>query len=1677
MKKMLLFLAVFSFFFSLGARAQCDMGIIEGMERHVHDTTFKRLTIDTTWYGSAGYSCVWTFPDGSSHSGLSIEYPFTIAQESIELTFVVTGPGCTSTQMIYPSVPVVFNCAQLFNSNWGDYFGTPRQTGPNANDVAVSVLAPSFGDSSFKINLSLDWGNGHNVFLTRSTDILWSIGGVDDTLNASHYQYAGEYTLHATYHYSYDTLTCPVRSMDFVTIHVGGLPAIPELYGSTTYCAGDTVKLYARDTTLQFHNMFHHPTVAGIMSYWPDYYDPYTFGGYETNSAIYFQWYDKNYNFLSQDTVLVAPNLRVQDSGMYILRAIDGITGRDTQAVIHIVVTGSRLTLDTFAAPTCTATGTLYLNCHRSNDSVAITYIKDGIQQTFTGRTSANGHIHVPGLTEGDYSEIQARFWGDACSSNSISGPYSFHSLPSPVTVSYLRMCAGGSLTLTASSSVSGASYLWQGPGGFTSTQQNPVITTGSTATLQQYSVSITSGICAPSYISVTNVVVSSAPPNVSAAHFNDSVCAGTNFNLSGVVYDYSYLSNSITSSDTTVVNGTMAVRQGSSALTYTVSNLCGTSSFTQTVYVRPTPVLPNITGPTTACIGSMVTYTIATTGGTWSTVGVTAPTDIITDHSFRFKVGASSAINPLTYTKDSGRCRSVARVSLTTLDSARLIYLPPVGLYPGDTITPVARMYASNYWGYGGSTTLSSPIWTPVSGPIATVNSAGLISAGTQPGSILLNVGYANTCGSGSDSSEAYVSDWIDSRVARGMVQDMVRDTAGNLYVLGDRRIRKIDRNRNESIIAGLGISENWAGDNNNAGYSGDGGHALEADLGLAKSITRDNTGNIYLSYPGEGVIRKIDTSGIITRFAGILGNTDWWPSHGYSGDGGPATAAHITASYMVTDNAGNLYFSENNNHRIRKVDAGGIITTIAGDGTVGVTGDGGAATSAKVGWPMGLAIDTSGNIIVSTVGRLRRIDPSGNITTIAGRDSGYVRGGQQATATQPIFGGSVVCDKRGNIFCVSVYSDNHSWYYPYSPYSPYYYYYYGYGYSGYTGFYNVWRNSTKRIDKDGIVSIVGANQQPYQELIDAGPSVHTSAYNAVCVDDSGGIYIAGNSQTIRHSGKPTLEILASQDTICHGPATVTFTARSHYTGSSASYQWQKNGINVGTDNIVYADPSFAAGDSISCKVYMTPGGLYLASAKRSVAIAENMPVISPIAGMNVVCVADSITLTDTASGGVWSSNNSAVTVVNGNVVGITAGSSIITYTLTNACGTATDTMMVTINPLPNAGMLMGVPEVCEGSTITLSNTATGGAWSSSTASATVASGVVTGVSAGTSIISYSSTNTCGTAMDTMEITVNPLPVPISITGPTTACVGANITLTGGALGASWTSSNGSASVAGGLVYGIYAGTTVIECSMSNSCGTASDTMLITVVAQPGAGLTSGVNVMCAGAIATLTNSGGLPGGTWSSSNDAVATVTNGVVTGVATGTSIISYSFTNYCGTATDTLEMTVNGLPAPGTISGADSICEGSSVTLIESVTGGIWSSSTSAVGTVTSAGMFTAIHEGDVEVTYSLTGICGTSVAFRTLHVIASAACDGGTGVRTSFNIYPDPNNGSFTVEIPQPGNNAEITVMDVTGRKIQTITPQAGQLLVPVELANMPSGTYLVKLIADGKVYSGKVVIR
>jgi len=269
-------------------------------------------------------------------------------------------------------------------------------------------------------------------------------------------------------------------------------------------------------------------------------------------------------------------------------------------------------------------------------------------------------------------------------------------------------------------------------------------------------------------------------------------------------------------------------------------------------------------------------------------------------------------------------------------------------------------------------------------------VNTAGVIStfAGT---------GVAGYSGNGGSATAAMLN----------KPAALVTDGAGNVYVSdqGNNRIRKINAMGIISNYAGIGV----------AAYTGDADSATAAAINGPDGLAIDASGNLYIADAGNNAIRMVSTSGIISTVAGN-------GTIGSAGDGGPATAASLySPSGVATDAAGNLYIADVLNNKIRKVSGTGVITTIAGTGVAGNTGNGSAAIAATLRYPTGVSVDGSGNVYIADQGNynVRVINTSGIITNYAGTStSGYDGDGGLATAAKLGAPKSVYVDGWGRVY-----------------------------------------------------------------------------------------------------------------------------------------------------------------------------------------------------------------------------------------------------------------------------------------------------------------------------------------------------------------------------------------------------------------------------------------------------------------------------------------------------------------------------------------------------------------------------------------------------------------------------------------------------------------------------------
>jgi len=400
-----------------------------------------------------------------------------------------------------------------------------------------------------------------------------------------------------------------------------------------------------------------------------------------------------------------------------------------------------------------------------------------------------------------------------------------------------------------------------------------------------------------------------------------------------------------------------------------------------------------------------------------------------------------------------------------------------------------------------------------------------------------------------------------------------------------------------------------------------------------------------------------------------------------------------------------------------------------------------------------------------------------------------------------------------------------------------------------------------------------------------------------------------------------------------------------------------------------------------------------------------NNIP--SAITGTGVLCAGTTVTLSDAAAGGTWSSGNTAIANIvsaTGILTGISTGTVAISY----AIGACSVSAIVTVNAAPSA--ISGNTPICFGSTATLSESASGGTWSSSNVSvATVLSGTVTGVSSGTATLLYTNSGGC---VASVIATVNPLPAAIG--GAVAICAGSTTTLTNGTASGTWSSSNVSvANIASGtgVATGITAGTATISYVLATGCSSAAG---ITVNPTPAA--ISGTATACAGATTTLGSA--TTGGSWTSSNTATANVVNGIVTGVSSGS--VNILYTNSAGCVASK-GVTIN--PVPAAIGGTATVCIGSTITLTDGTASGTWSSSSTSIANIVSGtGVASGTAMGTATISYALATGCSASKVVTVNSVPAAISGTATVCVGSNTTLSDGTGGGAWT-----SSNTAKATV--------------------------------------------------
>jgi len=425
-----------------------------------------------------------------------------------------------------------------------------------------------------------------------------------------------------------------------------------------------------------------------------------------------------------------------------------------------------------------------------------------------------------------------------------------------------------------------------------------------------------------------------------------------------------------------------------------------------------------------------------------------------------------------------------------------------------------------------------------------------------------------------------------------------------------------------------------------------------------------------------------------------------------------------------------------------------------------------------------------------------------------------------------------------------------------------------------------------------------------------------------------------------------------ATPDPVCSG-STLTLTGSG--TGTT-TYLWNGPGGFTSTLESPTLTASATSVGVYTFTAYNT-GGCATTVTTASVTLASPP---APITGATSVCTGSSTPLSETVTGGTWASGPSTVATVStsGVVAGIGSGTAVITNT--NACGVANYTVTVNASPAP----ITGPDTVCQGGTVGLVDPSTPGTWSSSspTIASVSSSGVVSGLLPGNTTITFM--NTASTCTVTANEYVSPAPAAIS--GLYTECQGQSITLTESVPGGTWSSSNSSlASVSSmGVVTGIVGGSSIINITYSNACGSKSIANVVETLPSPIVGIDS----VCALSSSVLSST--THGGTWTSSNDLVATVSSlsdnsANATGVAQGSATITYTLADGCYT---TGPYTVASLPLP--IVGPSIGCPSETISLTDPSGGdGVWSSDDTFVAVIgPNTGILTGVSPADTVTIY-------------------------------------------------------------------------------------------------------------
>ncbi len=1026
-------------------------------------------------------------------------------------------------------------------------------------------------------------------------------------------------------------------------------------------------------------------------------------------------------------------------------------------------------------------------------------------------------------------------------------------------------VCAGSIITLSNTTSVGTGSW------STTSTLATINSSTGSlvaglTSGNAIITYTATTALCGSTTLT-TSITINSRP-NPGSITGADSVCAGSTTTLtSSGTSGGNWISANPSIATVNSFGIVGGVSAASVAIRYKVTTpTCGSDSVQKNILVKPLPNAGSIAGPSSVCTGSVITLTNATSIGTgsWSTASslatINSSTGVLT-------AGSSSGNATITYTATTPSCGSTTLTTNITINP-----LPNAGVITGTDSVCAGSTISLTSTGTSGGT------WISTNTSVATVNSAGNVS-GLVAGSVIIRYKVTTpTCGSDSVQKSILVRPLPNA----GSIGGSSSVCAGSSITLTNSGSVGVGSWSSLSSLVTIGATNGHL----TAGASTGTATITYTATTSGCGSTTTTTTVVVNALPDAGTLTGLDSVCVAgTTSLATTGTTaGTWTSLNpaiatVTGSGvvGGVLTGNATIKYKVTT----ATCGADSINKVIHVNPLPLAGSIGGPSFVCA---GSAVTLTNSGSSgVGQWSTTSSLASVNTISGMVTTGSSSGVASITYTASTYSCGSATTNTNVTInslpnagviTGADSVC-AGSTISLLSSGTSGGTWI------------------SG--------NNSIATVNASGVVYGVSTGSV----------AIRYKVVTPTCGSDSVSKIVVVNS--LSNSGA-----ISGVSNVCAGNI-ITLTN----TGSVGVGTWSSSSalVSVNPTSGAVTASTTAGVATITYSVYTYSCG----SSSSYYPITINpLPFSGIITGTDTLCPGNATTLLASGvTGGTWTSSNPLVATVNvsGTVFAVASGAVTIKYKVTTpTCGSDSASFNMYVRPLPTAGTIVGSGTVCTGFTITLTDAVPGGIWTTSTPTvATVAGGVVTGLLPGTAIISYSVTNLCTTAITTATVTVTPAAIT-PITGTTTVCVGSNISLSNATIGGTWQSANiAVASVtATGVVGGVSQGSTLISYTVLNTCGVITVTVPVLVNPLPVAGVitsTSG-SVVCSGAQLTLTNA--TPGGVWSSSNTAVAGVSpTGVVSGNSFGSAVIYYTVTNGCGSAFDTIMLSVNTAPVSGGI----------------------------------------------------------------------------------------------------------------------------------------------------------------